>query len=96
MNSAGRRRAALGMIWPVIFNPSTSRAALLEVREYQKDKIMKPFFTTKGVGKGTGLGLSISQSIAHAHGGVLELNESSPHTRFVLVLPQAHERLQTA
>ncbi|HET9238619.1 MAG TPA: ATP-binding protein [Oligoflexus sp.] len=60
------------------------------------DKIMKPFFTTKGVGKGTGLGLSISRGIAHAHGGDLELDEGSPHTRFVLVLPQAHESLQTA
>lgn len=60
------------------------------------DKIMKPFFTTKGVGKGTGLGLSISRGIAHAHGGDLELDEAFPHTRFVLVLPQAHESLQTA
>lgn len=60
------------------------------------DKIMKPFFTTKGVGKGTGLGLSISRGIAHAHGGDLELDGAHPHTRFVLVLPQAHESLQTA
>jgi signal transduction histidine kinase len=60
------------------------------------DKIMKPFFTTKGVGKGTGLGLSISRGIAHAHGGDLELDVNSPHTRFVLVLPQAHASLQTA
>jgi signal transduction histidine kinase len=60
------------------------------------DKIMKPFFTTKGVGKGTGLGLSISRGIAHAHGGDLELDEAHTHTRFVLVLPQAHESLQTA
>jgi C4-dicarboxylate-specific signal transduction histidine kinase len=60
------------------------------------DKIMKPFFTTKGVGKGTGLGLSISRGIAHAHGGDLELDENCSHTRFVLQLPQAHESLQTA
>lgn len=60
------------------------------------DKIMKPFFTTKGIGKGTGLGLSISLGIAHAHGGALQLDESSPHTRFILRLPQAHETLQTA
>ncbi|WP_141734254.1 ATP-binding protein [Oligoflexus tunisiensis] len=60
------------------------------------DKIMKPFFTTKGVGKGTGLGLSISRGIAHAHGGDLELDADSPHTRFVLTLPQARESLQTA
>jgi signal transduction histidine kinase len=60
------------------------------------EKIMKPFFTTKGVGKGTGLGLSISRGIAHAHGGDLAIDSASPHTRFVLVLPQVQERLQTA
>jgi C4-dicarboxylate-specific signal transduction histidine kinase len=59
------------------------------------DKIMKPFFTTKGVGKGTGLGLSISRSIAHAHGGGLTLDGRSPHTRFVLTLPQARENPQS-
>jgi C4-dicarboxylate-specific signal transduction histidine kinase len=60
------------------------------------DKIMKPFFTTKGVGKGTGLGLSISRGIAQDHGGDLTLDEDSPHTRFVLILPQARESLQSA
>jgi signal transduction histidine kinase len=60
------------------------------------EKIMKPFFTTKGVGKGTGLGLSISRSIAHAHGGELTLDLHAVHTRFVLTLPQAHGHVQSA
>jgi signal transduction histidine kinase len=33
-----------------------------------RDKILEPFFTTKGIG-GTGLGLSISSEIIARHGG---------------------------
>ena len=50
-------------------------------------KIMQPFFTTKEIGKGTGLGLSISRSIAEAHGGRLELDQTLQNTKFVLRLP---------
>jgi PAS domain S-box-containing protein len=55
------------------------------------EKIMSPFFTTKPVGKGTGLGLSISKEIIEAHSGTLSLDDSSPHTRFVIRLPVATE-----
>lgn len=55
-----------------------------EVRE----KIMQPFFTTKGSVRGTGLGLSISKGIAGFHHGLLYLDESYPRTRFVLLLPK--------
>jgi len=56
------------------------------------EKIMQPFFTTKGVGKGTGLGLSISQGIIRSHHGELELDRSSKNTRFVIAIPkQQHE-----
>lgn len=55
------------------------------------EKIMSPFFTTKPVGKGTGLGLSISKEIIEAHSGTLSLDDSSPHTRFVIRLPLASE-----
>lgn len=57
------------------------------------EKIFQPFFTTKEVGVGTGLGLSLSLSIARDHGGTIELDTTSPHTRFVLRLPrtQAHQ-----
>ncbi len=53
-----------------------------------RDRIMQPFFTTKEVGRGTGLGLSISSGILEAHGGRLELDSSSPNTKFVMVLPR--------
>lgn len=51
------------------------------------DKIMNPFFTTKGVGKGTGLGLSISHSIIVNHGGKLYLDKTQKNTTFVVELP---------
>ena len=54
-----------------------------EVRE----KLFRPFFTTKDVGKGTGLGLSISQSIIRNHGGDLSIERNFAHTRFVIRLP---------
>lgn len=49
------------------------------------DKIMNPFFTTKGVGKGTGLGLSISRRIMESHGGKLVYLPENPHTTFALI-----------
>jgi C4-dicarboxylate-specific signal transduction histidine kinase len=52
-----------------------------------RSHIMEPFFTTKPVGQGTGLGLSISRSIVSEHEGTLELDQSSPHTCFVMKLP---------
>ncbi|MEI8025343.1 MAG: PAS domain S-box protein [Pseudomonadota bacterium] len=55
------------------------------------NQIMQPFFTTKGPGKGTGLGLNIAQSIVAGHGGRLELDPASPHTKFDIVLPLKKE-----
>lgn len=52
-----------------------------------RPQLMQPFFTTKALGAGTGLGLSIARRIAQEHGGTLELEETAPHTRFVLTLP---------
>ncbi|MFL5814386.1 MAG: sensor histidine kinase [Bdellovibrionia bacterium] len=53
-----------------------------------REKIFQPFFTLKQVGKGTGLGLSISRSIVEAHGGMLELDQSSKNTSFVVRIPK--------
>jgi signal transduction histidine kinase len=52
------------------------------------EKIMEPFFTTKEIGQGTGLGLSISRGIVEAHQGLFFYDDSSPHTTFVIELPQ--------
>ncbi len=51
------------------------------------EKMMRPFFTTKGVGKGTGLGLSISKGIAEDHFGTLRFEPNGINTRFNLDLP---------
>lgn len=51
------------------------------------EKMMLPFFTTKGPGEGTGLGLSIAKGIVESHQGRLEYDSESPNTRFKIVLP---------
>ena len=52
-----------------------------------RGRIFEPFFSTKEVGEGTGLGLSISHGIASAHGGALELCDSTAGACFRLTLP---------
>jgi signal transduction histidine kinase len=54
-------------------------------------RAFEPFFSTKPPGKGTGLGLPLCQSIAHDHGGRIEL-ESAPDrgTRVTITLPIVH------
>ena len=58
------------------------------IAEDAQAKIFQPFFTTKDVGEGTGLGLSISREMITKHGGTLELDSASVHTRFVIRLPK--------
>jgi len=53
-------------------------------------KLMKPFFTTKAVGKGTGIGLSISKTILNDHGGNITFMRNAPHTIFRVTLPVNH------
>jgi C4-dicarboxylate-specific signal transduction histidine kinase len=52
-------------------------------------RLFVPFFTTKEPGKGTGLGLSIAKGIMDQHQGVIEVNQQSPNTQFVLKVPMA-------
>jgi len=53
------------------------------------ERVLKPFFSTKG--KGTGLGLSITQRIIHEHGGTLTFSsELAKGTTFTVRLPATH------
>ena len=53
-----------------------------------RERIMDPFFTTKGVGEGTGLGLWITDSIVRAHGGKLLCeSEVGAGSTFTVILP---------
>jgi two-component system NtrC family sensor kinase len=53
------------------------------------DRVVEPFFTTKGVGEGTGLGLSITYSIVKKHQGTLAFENLSDGrgTRASITLP---------
>ena len=55
-----------------------------------KDKLFKPFFSTKAKGKGTGLGLSVSRKIVADHKGeILVESEPGKGTTFIVCLPSA-------
>jgi CheY-like chemotaxis protein/anti-sigma regulatory factor (Ser/Thr protein kinase) len=59
-----------------------------------KAHIFEPFFTTKGEGEGTGLGLSVSYGIVTAHGGTIEVPNTSPAgTTFRVTVPAAEEEM---
>lgn len=52
-------------------------------KDYQ-EKIFNAFFTTKDRGVGSGLGLSLCRKILEAHGGGLTIDNSAPHTTFLI------------
>lgn len=56
------------------------------IKEEYKEKIFKPFFTTKP--KGTGLGLPMVYKIVFLNGGTVNLNsEYGKYTKFIIELP---------
>jgi len=53
-----------------------------------RERVMRPFYTTKPVGKGTGLGLSISRAIVEDHAGRLVIDDVGAQMRISLMLPR--------
>lgn len=82
--------------WIRIEYNSSSQGAMLSITDSGKGipmdlvkNIMRPFFSTKGIGEGTGLGLSISHGIIKRHGGDLVVDQQSTNTKFDIILPEA-------
>ena len=59
-----------------------------------QNKILEPFFTTKGIERGTGLGLSISKDIIETHGGEFKLNTNHENTQFVFTVPRFKSEIE--
>jgi two-component system sensor histidine kinase HydH len=60
-----------------------------------RERVFEPFFTTRA--EGVGLGLAIARQIVEAHGGRIEVGESScGGARFAVILPVVHRDALTA
>ena len=57
------------------------------IPEEIRERIFKPFFTTKPVGEGSGLGLDIVQKIVTKHQGSVEVESRPGKTTFRVLLP---------
>jgi signal transduction histidine kinase len=55
------------------------------IPEEMRDKIFKPFFTTKTTG--TGLGLAMVKRVIEAHAGKIDFDSDTTGTRFIIQLP---------
>lgn len=56
------------------------------IAEADRHRLFEPFFTNKRDSGGTGMGLSIARSLVEAHGGRIELAETSAGACFILTL----------
>ncbi len=54
-----------------------------------KQRIFKPFFTTKPPGEGSGLGLDIVRKIIDKHQGEISVQSRPGKTTFSVTLPEA-------
>ena len=79
-----------------VVTSSTNRLVIIKVKDNGvgipytiKEKILKPFFTTKPTGEGTGLGLSLSYDIlVKGHNGTLDiLSTDGEGSEFIIKLP---------
>jgi C4-dicarboxylate-specific signal transduction histidine kinase len=61
------------------------------ITDHVVDNMMRPFFTTKEVGKGAGLGLSVSKGIIENHGGRFFYEMFEGRTSFVIDLPMCRQ-----
>jgi nitrogen-specific signal transduction histidine kinase/CheY-like chemotaxis protein len=62
-----------------------------------RDKVIEPFFTTKGIGKGTGLGLSMVYGFVKQSGGHIRIDsEVGRGTSIKIFLPQAPAQAERA
>ncbi|HEY3254992.1 MAG TPA: ATP-binding protein [Polyangiaceae bacterium] len=62
------------------------------IRPEARERLFEPFFSTKGAGRG--MGLAAAAGIVQAHDGWLGVDPTSTQeTRFVILLPVAHESL---
>lgn len=53
-----------------------------------RDKILKPFFSTKSNKIGTGLGLTIAKKIIDSHQGELQIDHTCKNTKFIVRFPK--------
>jgi two-component system NtrC family sensor kinase len=97
VTNAIQAMATLGGGTLFVTTRATKAHVILEMRdtgpgipEAVRAHVFEPFYTTKSEGEGTGLGLSVSYGIVTAHGGQIEIADSSgAGTTFRLTLPAA-------
>ena len=63
------------------------------VPEEFHDRLFEPFFSTRS--QGTGLGLAVVNSVAHGHGGRVEIHDLPDGAEFVIRLPRTVALTQT-